>query len=248
MSANSGVQSELLEALVRVYQSVRGLLAAYCHNPSRDPHDLDHIIYQVTKLYRLAKLLDVATNDALEDIGYSLRILEELQDFSMLGGHGAGAAEPQRFGYEASLLVGENMVGRPRLDVSKEQLEYLLSMGFSGPQISTAIGVSLSTIRRRMTQYGLNISSLYTDITDQELDRVVSETKVLFPNSGFRMMQGHLLNQGYRITQARIQESLQRVDSDGVAIRWSSAIERRKYRVKAPLSLWHLDGHHKLIR
>ena len=52
-----------------------------------------------------------------------------------------------------------------------------------------------------MTEYGLSIGSLYSDVTDQELDQVVSETKVLFPNSGYRMMQGHLLNQGYRITK-----------------------------------------------
>ena len=204
---------------------------------------MDHIVYQVTKLYRLAKLMDVATNDILEEIGSSLSILEELQDSSTLGHTGA-----LEYGYKPNVLVGENLVGRPRLDVTREQLEYLLSMGFSGPQISTAIGVSLSTIRQRMTEYGLSIGSLYSDVTDQELDQVVSETKVLFPNSGYRMMQGHLLNQGYRITQARIQDSLQRVDSDGIAIRWSTAIERRRYKVKVPLSLWHLDGNHKLIR
>ena len=88
-----------------------------------------------------------------------------------------------------------------------------------------------------MAQYRLTVGDLYSDITDQELDQIVSETKLLFPNSGFRMMQGHLLNQGYRISQVRIKDSLQRVDSDGVAIRWSSAIERRKYKVKSPLSL-----------
>ena len=176
--------------------------------------------------------MDVATNDILEEIGSSLSILEELQDSSTLGHTSA-----LEYGYKPNVLVGENLVGRPRLDVPREQLEYLLSMGFSGPQISTTIGVSLSTIRRRMTEYGLSIGSLYSDVTDQELDQVVSETKVLFPNSGYRMMQGHLLNQGYRITQARIQDSLQRVDSDGIAIRWSTAIERRRYKVKAPLSL-----------
>lgn len=241
--ANSDVQSELLETLLRVYNTVRNLLALY--DRRRDPNELDHIVYQVTKLYRVAKLLDAATNDTLEEIGYSLRILEDLQDSQSMMAN----TEPLcRLGYAANVVAGGNMVGRPRLDVPKDQLEYLLSMGFSGPQISTAIGVSLSTIRRRMTQYGLTVGSLYSNITDQELDQVVSQIKVLFPNSGFRMMQGHLFNQGYRVSQIRIQDSLQRVDPDGVAIRWSTAIERRKYRVKSPLSLWHLDGNHKLIR
>ena len=76
--------------------------------------------------------------------------------------------------YEVQVMDIDDRVGRPRLDIPKEQLEYLLAMGFSGPQISNAIGASLSTIRRRMTQYGLTIGSLYSDITDQELDSVVS--------------------------------------------------------------------------
>ena len=246
MSTNSEVQLEILEALVRVYHSVRNALVVY--GQRRDPNELDHIVYQVTKLYRLAKLVDVATNDVLEEIGCSLSILEEIQSSSMLGNGTSPLELQQSCGYKPSVLIGENMVGRPRLDIPKEQLEYLLSMGFSGPQISTAIGVSLSTIRRRMTEYGLSIGSLYSDVTDEELDQVVSEIKVLFPNSGYRMMQGHLLNHGYRVAQARIQDSLQRVDSDGVVIRWSAAIERRRYRVKSPLSLWHLDGNHKIIR
>ena len=132
------------------------------------------------------------------------------------------------------------MVGRPRLDIPKEQLEYLLAIGFSGPQISNAIGASLSTIRRRMTQYGLTVGSLYSDVSDQELDSIVSQIKILFPNCGFRMMQGHLLTQGHRVSQARVRESLQRIDPDGVAIQWSATIERRTYKVQSPLSLWHI--------
>lgn len=60
------VQSEMLEALIQVYHTVQKLLGAY--DRKRDPNNLDHIIYQVTKLYRLAKLLDAATNDALEQL------------------------------------------------------------------------------------------------------------------------------------------------------------------------------------
>ena len=44
------------------------------------------------------------------------------------------------------------------------------------------------------------------------------------------------------------QESLHRVDPDGIAILWSSVIHRRKYIVHSPLSLWHIDGNHRLIK
>lgn len=78
------------------------------------------------------------------------------------------------------MLVGETLVGLPHSDVPKEQLEYLLSMNFSGAQISMAIELSLSTIRQRMTEYGLSIGSLYSDVIDQEIDQVVSEIKCCF--------------------------------------------------------------------
>lgn len=62
------------------------------------------------------------------------------------------------------------------------------------------------------------------------------------------MMQGHLLREGYRIPHARIRDCLHRIDLDGVAIRWAATVQRRKYTVSSPLSLWHIDGNHKLIR
>ena len=245
--SSQAAEANVLNVFRRVYEAVLNSLEAY--DRGRDPNKLDYLIYLVTKLYRLAKFMNTSTDGVLEAIAISLRIFEDLQLNSVMLGAG-----PERIAvgcggrYEVQVMDIDDRVGRPRLDIPKEQLEYLLAMGFSGPQISNAIGASLSTIRRRMTQYGLTIGSLYSDITDQELDSVVSQIKVLFPNCGFRMMQGHLFTQGHRVSQARVRESLQRIDPDGVAIRWSATIERRRYRVQSPLSLWHLDGNHKLIR
>ena len=45
------------------------------------------------------------------------------------------------------------------------------------------------------------------------------------------------------------QAELRRVDPIGVTERWlRSPIHRRNDYVPAPLSLWHIDGNHKLIR
>ena len=221
-----------MEAFIRVSQAVTILL----NGMNGNENDLDGIVYQVTKLYRLARLLTTTTEETLQAIGQSLTSFERMQyklDCDVAYGPG---------------LIATGSSGRPRLDVRKEQLEYLLDMGFTGPQIATTIGVSLSTVRRRMTEYGLSIKALYSDITDHQLDSVVEEIKVLFPNSGYRLVKGHLLSQGYRISQLRIRESLQRVDPEGIVIRWAATIERRRYRVHSPLSLWHFDGNHKLIR
>ena len=44
-----------------------------------------------------------------------------------------------------------------------------------------------------MREYDLSVTSLYSTISDYELDQVVIEIKNAFPNCGYRMMEGHLL-------------------------------------------------------
>ena len=225
--------SELADAIVAVSQGVQRLLTSY--EVSRNPDELDFLLYQVHKLYRIAAALNGCNNEVLETIGIGLSLLQELQDVVNTDGY-------------APQLLTETCRGRPRLDIKKEQLEYLLHMGFSCPKIAAVIGVSLSTIRRRMSEYGLCVTELYSNVTDQELDSLVAQIKENFPNCGYRLMEGHLRHQGHRITQARIRESMRRVDPEGVAVRWAATVQRRKYTVCSPLSLWHIDGNHKLIR
>ncbi len=115
-------------------------------------------------------------------------------------------------------------------------------MGFNCPKVAAVIGVSLSTLRRRMSAFGLSVTSLYSSISDQDLDSLVCQIKVNFPNCGYCLMYGHLLQQGHRVSQVHIREALHRVDPDGVAIRWAATVQRRKYTVASPLSLWHTLG------
>ena len=99
-----------------------------------------------------------------------------------------------------------------------------------------------------MTEYGLSVNALYSTIGDQELDYLAGQIKQDFPNCGYRMMQGHLLRQGHRIPHARIRDCLHRIYAEGVTIRWASTVQRRKYTVSSPQSLWHINGNHRLIR
>lgn len=41
---------------------------------------------------------------------------------------------------------------------------------------------------------------------------------------------------------------LARVDPANTALRWGIVVSRRQYSVPQPNALWHLDGHHSLIR
>ena len=140
------------------------------------------------------------------------------------------------------------MVGRPSFEIPCEQLSYLIENHFSVPQIATMLRVSIRTIRRRMSEFGLSIRAQYSDISDSDLDQIVREIQQQFPTCGNRQMQGHLLARGYRIQQIRIRESQRRIDPDGAVVRRLHVLNRREYSVPAPRSLYHIDSHHKLIR
>ena len=110
------------------------------------------------------------------------------------------------------------------------------------------LGVSVSTVQQHMTEFDLPISATYATLTDDELDSLVSNIQNHFPNCGNRRMEGQLLALGFRIQQHRIQEAQRRVDPEGSMLRRLNALQRHVYMVAAPLSLWHIDGNHKLIR
>ena len=102
---------------------------------SRDPKDLYFLVFQVNKLYRILLAYDRSNDDVLEALGISLRLLEEENDMPLCMG-----------GYTPQYLFSGGR-GRPRLsiDIRQEQLEYLLHLGFTCPQIAMLMEVSLST-------------------------------------------------------------------------------------------------------
>ncbi|XP_067259235.1 uncharacterized protein [Chanodichthys erythropterus] len=134
--------------------------------------------------------------------------------------------------------------------MSREQLLFLLESHFRVPDIARIFGVSIRTIRRRMSEYGLSVRQTYSDITDEQLRQVVSAFLVNFPNAGRRSVTGHLSSCGIRVQQHRVRLTLKAVDPVGNFLRGLqlNIIPRVPYSVPGPLSLWHIDGNHKLIR
>ncbi|XP_046902363.1 uncharacterized protein LOC124485088 isoform X3 [Hypomesus transpacificus] len=63
-----------------------------------------------------------------------------------------------------------------------------------------------------------------------------------------QMMQGYLRAEGITVQRRRVREMLTRVDPAAAAQRWSNVVARRSYHVPFPNSLWHIDGHMRLIR
>jgi len=64
------------------------------------------------------------------------------------------------------------------------------------------------------------------------------------------MVSAYLGACGFRVQEARVRESLERVDGVGVAVRWSQnrIIHRRVYNVPYPNALRHIDGNMSLSR
>ena len=140
--------------------------------------------------------------------------------------------------------------GRPKFEIERQQLVEMLGTNLSVPCIAKLLGVSSSTIFRRMREFGLSVSELYSSISDEELDNVVISIKNDMPTAGYRMVKGRLLSIGLRVQWTRMAASMHRVDSIGILSRLASlgCVVRRTYSVRGPLSLVHVDTNHKLIR
>ena len=107
--------------------------------------------------------------------------------------------------------------------------------------------MSARTIQRRMADYGLS-SNNYSDLSEEELDRMVTEIKEQFPRAGYRQVLAILKSHGVFVREHELRDSVQGCDPLGTSLRWFATIERRQYSVRGPLELWHMDGNHKLIR
>ncbi|KAH3747887.1 uncharacterized protein LOC127848029 [Dreissena polymorpha] len=139
-------------------------------------------------------------------------------------------------------------VGRPKYLVSRDQLETLLEMNFSNKDIASMIGISVSSVKRRLQEFNLNRRHTFSDISDDDLDSRIRQFTQGNPTLGQRNVLGQLVAEGIRVQHDRVAEALLRVDSAAVAMRWTQTILRRTYSVPGPNALWHIDGNHKLVR
>ena len=75
--------------------------------------------------------------------------------------------------------------GRPAFDIPRETLKFYLNYGFTNAMVAQMLGISAKTVSRRLKEFGLREEiSKYTDITNEDLDKIVSEIYKDFPNCG----------------------------------------------------------------
>ena len=93
----------------------------------------------------------------------------------------------------------------------------------------------------------ISIRTRYSRISDRRLDSEVRDICDHRPHAGYRMVSAYLRACGFRVQEARVRESLERVDGVGVAVRWSQnrIIHRLVYDVHSGTLMaicLHLDG------
>ncbi|XP_041862136.1 uncharacterized protein LOC121653022 [Melanotaenia boesemani] len=152
-------------------------------------------------------------------------------------------------GFRPALITSGGR-GRPSWDISEDQIKYLLEYNFSVREIGQLLGVSYSTVRRRMADSNLSVRMNYSNISDEDLQRLVYNFIQECPDSGIKSVLGYLNSVGLRVQRSRVMETMRVVDPVGTICRGIgiNIIQRRTYSVPSPLALWHVDGNHKLIR
>ena len=137
--------------------------------------------------------------------------------------------------------------GRPQIEINIEIVELMREANFSWKEISEAMLVSRTTLWRRLKQSGYNFRK-HTDISDYELDNILRYLNAHYPHTGLSIICGHLESFGLHIQRRRITDALQRIDPVGRSQRWHAIVRRTPYSVPGPNSLWHVDGHHSLVK
>ncbi|XP_071829650.1 uncharacterized protein [Apostichopus japonicus] len=149
-------------------------------------------------------------------------------------------------GYQAERTLQTR--GAPKYNISRDQLSFLLHCGFGTSRISELLGISVSTVKRRIRTFELQSQAEYSAIGDDELDNFVRQEISSNHRIGPNAVRARLFSHQHRIQRWRVRESMLRVDPGGAALRTAPSMQRRTYSVAGPNSLWHIDGNHKLVR
>ncbi len=149
--------------------------------------------------------------------------------------------------YELQLHCTRGSRGRPLIGIPEGQLRFLLESDFKITDIAGMFACSTRTIQRRMRDYQIEPNQ-FSDISDYQLDELVSDLAVCLPDCGIRAIQSMLKSNGIVLQRERVRQSLHRVDPTGIETRLRRRLHRRSYQVSSPNALWHIDGYHKLVR
>ena len=140
-----------------------------------------------------------------------------------------------------------SLKGRPKANVDIGDILELRHLNYKWTKIASILGVSRATVYRRLEEAGISPDDS-SPLTDNQLDEIITSIKRDHPNDGEVLLQGHLLRQGIRVSRQALRNAIHRVDHENTVARRRMVVRRRIYSVPYPNYIWHVDGHHKLIR
>lgn len=144
-------------------------------------------------------------------------------------------------------FLTDDSVGRPKLDVTREEIIHLKQLNYTWTKIAEILQISRQTLYRRLQEFGIDPCQ-FSPISESDLDDTLKDIKVSHPSSGEVIIQGHLLYRGIKVPRAKLRSAIHRVDHVNTMSRQTSVIRRRVYSTPYPNAVWHIDGNHKMIR
>ena len=141
------------------------------------------------------------------------------------------------------------ILGRPSTssNVDVDCVRALRLEGFSCTGVAAYFHISRQSLCRYLDQ--VDFQDPLVAINDAVLDEIVLQYLQGRPcGRGEVAVKAHVLSSGFKVSRGRIRSSIGRVDPIGRDERKRKPIKRRVYKVDGPHHLWHIDGHHKLIR
>lgn len=169
-----------------VYNQCQRLCDQFAANPSQ--FDLDFLEQRYEEIYNI--LLRCQQNGVFTDIDDILDSIQTVLRLVSTKNNHTGGFRPA--------LIRSGGRGRPSWDVSEDQLKYLLEYNFSVREIGELLSVSYSTVRRRMADFNLSVRMNYSNIDDEELQRLVHNFLQQCPDSGIKTVSGYLSGVGLR--------------------------------------------------
>ena len=90
-------------------------------------------------------------------------------------------ADNSYYGYSAPRFTSGGR-GRPKIEIPRNTLDYVIGNHFSVHRAAQLLQTSVSTVKRRMHDFGISIRSTYSIINDAQLDTLVREIQHQYPN------------------------------------------------------------------
>lgn len=182
--------------------------------PNVEPFSVERSLRLLSAVHHILSNIDDPFLPAAEIEGYQSLVIDTARPLAEF----QEAPPPPRNIGTSRIYTGRP--GRPRYVINLQRVVELHNLGSTWESIADAEGVSERSLYRHLERAGISIDRpSFTEISDDDLDAIVSGISARHPLAGSAIMLGHLEAQGIHVPVLRVQESLRRVDGLGVFVR-----------------------------